>query len=193
MGVSFRPGGAGPLLGVPASELADKHVTIGELWGSFGSALHHRLVGATTPQAAFMLLEEALVARLRSPLLPHPAVAYALQECAAETPQKSVTQIQRETGYSAKHFIALFRSAVGLTPKQYLRVQRFGKVLQQMAAGRPGTLCDLAAATGYADQSHLTREFRELAGITPTEYRPQALASAYHHIAADAAHQTSVW
>ncbi len=187
MGVSVRPGAAGALFGVPAGELADRHVSIVDIWGSEWRPLQERLVSARTPEAALVLLEEALVARLRRPLLLHPAVVHALRECSVETPQKSVTEIQRETGYSAKHFIALFRTAVGSTPKQYLRIQRFGKVLQQLAAGQPGTLCDLAIATGYSDQSHLTREFRELAGITPTEYRPPAATSGHHHIVAETA------
>jgi AraC-like DNA-binding protein len=185
IGVSMRPGAAGALLGVPAGELADRHISIFDLWGSRARDLQERLVSAATPKSALVLLETELVARLRRPLLLHPAVAHALRACTAELPQKNVTEIRRETGYSAKHFIALFRDAVGSTPKQYLRIQRFGKVLEALAAGRAGTLCDLAAATGYSDQSHLTREFRELAGITPTEYCPPAPTSSHHHVAGD--------
>jgi len=193
IGASVRPGAAGALFGVPAGELADRHVSIVDLWGSQGRDLHERLAGARTPEAALALLEEALLARLRRPLLLNPAVVYALRECALDLPRKSVTEIQRETGYSAKHFIALFRAAVGSTPKQYLRIQRFGRVLERLAtrqsgtlaAGQTGTLCEIAAATGYADQSHLTREFRELAGITPTEYRPPASTSRHHHVLND--------
>ena len=185
MGVSFRPGAAGPVvLGVPPSALTDGHVSLGDLWGSRGTVLRERLADAATPQAAFTILEEALTARLRRPPPVHPAVAHALRASLLEAPRPRVADIRRETGFSAKHFIALFRAAVGLTPKQYLRIRRFGTVLEHLAAERPGTLCDLAAAAGYADQSHLNREFRELAGIAPTEYRPPARTSEYHHIVA---------
>jgi AraC-like DNA-binding protein len=183
MGASLRAGAAGALLGVPVSELADRHIAIADLWGRRGRELHERLAETTTPQGAFEILEAALAARLRRPLLLHPAVAHALR--AGSVGALHVNEIQRETGYSAKHFIALFRAAVGLTPKQYLRIQRFGRVLQQLAAGPPVTLGDLAAAAGYSDQSHLTREFRELAGITPTQYRPAGARSEHHHVAAD--------
>jgi AraC-like DNA-binding protein len=42
-------------------------------------------------------------------------------------------------------------------------------------------MADLAALAGYTDQSHLIREFKEFAGITPTQYRPRAPDSAHHH------------
>jgi AraC-like DNA-binding protein len=183
MGVAFRPGAAAAVLGLPVSELVDRHVTLEELWDSQGRVLHERLASAATPQAAFHILEAALLARLRMPLLVHPAVAYALRQSAGGVPNKAVSDIQRETGYSAKHFIAVFRAAVGLTPKEYLRIKRFGAVAKNIAAGRAaGTLADLADAAGYADQSHMTREFRDLAGVTPTDYRPPDAQSPFHHV-----------
>ncbi len=187
VGVSFRPGAAGAVLGFPAGELTDRHVPLEELWGARGRWLHERLAATATPDAAFAVLEDTLAARLRSPLLMHPAVACALHASAADVPQQRVTQIQWETGYSAKHFIAIFRDTVGLTPKRYLRIQRFGSAVRQLAAGWTGTLAELAAAAGYADQSHLTREFREFAGVAPTAYRPAAATSAHHHVAGDLA------
>ena len=192
IGVAFRPGAAGAALGIPIGELTDRHVTLEELWGSRGRLLHERLAATTTPEAAFALLEAELIARLRLPLLIHPAVAQALHPGAGEisdetsgklSPERTVAEIQSRSGYSAKHFIALFRAAVGLTPKNYLRIRRFGGVAQLLAAGRGAdSLAELANAAGYADQSHMTREFRALAGVTPTAYRPAAATSAYHHV-----------
>ncbi len=198
MGVSFRAGSARAVFGVPASELADRHVTVDELWGSSGRDLRERLAAAPTPAAAFALLELALLAHLRRRSLspPHPAVVHALRVSADRNPLTRVAQLQRETGYSAKHFSALFRAAVGLTPKHYLRIQRFGNVLQRLAAGpvrTTDTLGDIAALGGYSDQSHMTREFREFAGISPTQYRPQGGASRHHHLAAESAPGKPLW
>jgi len=63
VGVSFRPGAAGAILGVPASALTDRHVTIYELRGSRGRLLHERLATAATPETAYAILEEAVSAR----------------------------------------------------------------------------------------------------------------------------------
>jgi AraC-like DNA-binding protein len=94
-----------------------------------------------------------------------------------------IASVQRRAGYSPKHFIALFRDAVGLTPKHYYRIKRFTAALQTLAEGTGAGLAELAASLGYADQSHLTREFRDFAGITPTQYRPRGPGSVLHHLA----------
>lgn len=181
VGVSFRPGAAGATLGVPIAELADRHITLDDLWGNRGRALHERLSAADDPRAMFRILEEDLKVRLNRPLLIHPAIALALAPQPGVWPSARVSDIQRASGYSPKHFIALFRAAVGLTPKHYYRVMRFKAVLNRLARGKAANLADLAAAAGYSDQSHLTREFRDFAGITPRQYRPRDADSVLHH------------
>ena len=187
VGVAFRPGAAGAILGVPITEVTDRHITIDELWGDRGRALHDRLLAANHPFDVFRILEQALTARLKRPLLIHPAVAHALAARSTSGSSTRVSDVQRGAGYSPKHFIELFRSAVGLTPKHYYRVQRFTTVLQGLASGKAVKLADLAAEAGYSDQSHLTREFRDFAGITPTQYRPRGPDSVLHHQVQDSA------
>jgi AraC-like DNA-binding protein len=181
VGVSFRPGAAGAVLGVPMTELTDRHIPIDAFWGARGLALREQLLAAKGPSAIFPLLEQHLTARLKRPLLMHPAVAHALASRTQVCSPTRVTDIQRDSGYSPKHFIDLFRSAVGLTPKHYYRVKRFTTVLQHLASGNAGSLAGLALLAGYSDQSHMSREFRDFAGITPTQYRPVSPQSVLHH------------
>ena len=63
-----------------------------------------------------------------------------------------------------------FAAQVGLGPKVAARVLRFRRAADLLVAGGPGTVADVAARTGFADQSHLVREFRALAGCTPTRF-----------------------
>jgi AraC-like DNA-binding protein len=181
VGVAFRPGAAAAILGVPIVELTDRHVPIDEVWGARGDRLREQLLAAGSPVNIFRVLERELTARLERPLLIHPAVAEALAVNSNTWPLARVADIQRRVGYSPRHFIALFRAAVGLTPKHYYRVKRFTAVLRSLAANGEDNLADLAASAGYSDQPHLTREFREFAGITPTQYRPRDSASILHH------------
>jgi AraC-like DNA-binding protein len=185
VGVSFRPGAAGAVLGASMAELADRHVALDAIWGRRGVDLHHRLMSTAEPKDVFRILEQSLSARIHRPLLIHPAVAHALAPQAARvSSQARVTDVQRASGYSPRHFIALFRSAVGLNPKRYYRIQRFNFAVRSVAAADGQGFGDIAAAAGYSDQAHLIREFREFAGVAPTRYRPSAVDRPLHHRAA---------
>ncbi|HEY0749145.1 MAG TPA: helix-turn-helix domain-containing protein [Steroidobacteraceae bacterium] len=182
VGVSFRPGAAGAVLGVPMAELADSHVPLDAIWGAQGVDLQHRLLSAVEPKEIFRILEQSLSARIHRPLLIHPAIAHALASHPVDVSSPSrVAEVQRASGFSPRHFIALFHAAVGLNPKHYYRIRRFNCAVRSMAAGGGQGLGDIAAATGYSDQAHLTREIREFAGVAPTKYRPSGVDRPLHH------------
>ena len=80
-----------------------------------------------------------------------------------------------ETGWSRRYVTERFRRELGISPKAYARLQRFGHasaLLMDQRAGR--TLADVAMEAGYYDQSHLTRDFTTLAGMTPGAYAADA-------------------
>ena len=176
-GVSLRAGCAAAVMGVASPELTDRNVSLETFLGRRVEELRHRLISASTPTIAFRIIETCLTACIRTPLLMHPAIAGALASSAL--PQR-MSVLQRAEGCSPRHFIALFNASVGITPKHYFRIQRFNEVARCIASNRADSLAELAALTGYSDQAHLTREFREFAGVTPSRYRGQA-ASPLHH------------
>jgi AraC-like DNA-binding protein len=175
MGVHFRPGGAWPFVCVPADELADAHVDLEALWGSGAATLRERLCAADSAAERFKIMERALAGRLCDGRRGHGAVAAALREfaraggAAALRDGVCVGDVARRVGLSRRRFIAVFRAEVGMTPKLYCRVLRFQRSLAAArASGRP-QWARLAPEVGYADQSHLVREFREFCGLSPTE------------------------
>jgi AraC-like DNA-binding protein len=185
LGASFRPGMAAAILGASLPELRDRHVSLEELWGYRGLDLHERLAAIRDPREVCRALEVELIARIHRPLLIHPAVAYALRPNRSDPWPRRVDEIQQRSGYSPRHFIELFHSAVGLTPKHYYRVRRFSSALARLARATSDDevkLADLALAAGYSDQAHFSREFRELAGVAPSTYRPRAADSEHHHV-----------
>lgn len=172
LGVQFKPGCASAFLGVPAGELSGLRVPLEDLWGPKALNIRERILEAATPEAAIALVEQALLARLRRPLLMHPAAAHAIARIDAEPAISRIAEIRDETGYSAKRFIELFRASVGLAPKPFSRVRRFQSVIDRLADGSRVEWAAVAADSGYSDQPHLNREFRRMAGVTPTAYRP---------------------
>jgi AraC-like DNA-binding protein len=162
IGAQLGPGGAMALFGLPADELAGQHVAVGDLWPDDRTG--ERLAAASTPEQRLDVLESALRERLR-PRAVHPAVtrALAMLPCPVE-------RVVDDTGYSHRHLVASFRRDVGLTPKAWARLARFRRALR-MAGSLPWD--ELALRAGYFDQSHLVREFRAIAGITPGAYVPR--------------------
>lgn len=180
IGVQLLPGGATALFGESASAFAERHVPLVDVWGRSAPDIRERLLEAGEPERQLDLLQAILSARLPEIRALHPAVASALAQFGART---SVSEVVRQSGYSHRGFVALFRRFVGLTPKLYSRVLRFQCALAA-AAGRPEVaLVDLAMQAGYSDQAHFTREFREFAGMTPEAYR-RAAPTAVHHVPA---------
>nr|BFE69525.1 hypothetical protein GCM10020092_028260 [Actinoplanes digitatis] len=73
-----------------------------------------------------------------------------------------------EVGWSARHLTDRFRVETGLGLKEAARVVRFDRARRRLT---PRTrLADLAADTGYYDQAHLNREFRAMAGCSPSRW-----------------------
>ena len=76
-----------------------------------------------------------------------------------------VERLAAEAGWSRKRLWSRFRSQVGLPPKRAAQLVRFGHAAHRLAAGHSAAL--VAANGGYTDQSHLHRDVRAFAGMTP--------------------------
>ncbi|MFD8498796.1 helix-turn-helix domain-containing protein [Amycolatopsis sp. NPDC059657] len=77
---------------------------------------------------------------------------------------ESVRSTALALNVSERHLRSLFTRSVGLSPKQFVRIDRVRAVL---AGARERSWAQLAAELGYYDQSHLTAEFREVMGVPP--------------------------
>jgi transcriptional regulator GlxA family with amidase domain len=81
----------------------------------------------------------------------------------------SVAEVARSVGWSRQHLTRRFGEELGMRPKLAARVLRFERASRLLRAGSgAATIAEVAAACGYFDQSHLDRDFTELAGCAPT-------------------------
>jgi AraC-like DNA-binding protein len=167
-GVRLRPGVAGLVLGLPASELRDQRVSAEGLWGRPGAELEERLGLAASPSERRRMLEEAVRGRLRAADGPDELVLAAAR--ALGRPRARVGELGFRLGLSERQLRRRFDQAVGYGPKTLDRVLRFQRLLGNAAPLGDGSekLARLAASLGYADQAHLTRDCVALSGLTPT-------------------------
>src|SRR5258708_348004 len=85
-------------------------------------------------------------------------------------PTASVRQLAGALGASERQLRRAFVEAVGLSPKQYLRVLRFRRVLDEARRTAAPSWSDLAASAGYYDQAHLIADFGAMTGATPAAW-----------------------
>jgi AraC-like DNA-binding protein len=169
--VNFTPLGLYTLLGRPVAELANLVPQLDELDAPALAGLPERLAAEPGWPQRFARLDAALLGALdASRVRPAPEVAWAWRELVRTAGATPVTRLAAETGWSRRHLLTRFRDQVGLAPKPTARVLRFRRA-SGLLAGRTGrSISDVAATCGYADHAHLDREFRALAGCTPSEY-----------------------
>jgi AraC-like DNA-binding protein len=170
LGVHFKPGGAAPFLSVPATELADTHADLADLWGQPARVLRERLCAARTHRKRFKVMEEVLTCRLRNAQKIHPAVPIALHLLGAPRTGVSVRDVAREVGICQRRFSQVFAAQVGLSPKLFSRILRFERARAMADQIKRLDWAQLASTCGYFDQSHLINDFQEFSGLSPTEY-----------------------
>jgi AraC-like DNA-binding protein len=152
VGIRFLPGAGGPALGVPLEELRDRRVALSKLG-----------IGVEGIEDDPVAAIGALGVRLAAEAPPDQLVqAAALMLWRGHT---RVDALADELGVSERQLRRRFQSAVGYGPKTLHRVLRLRAVMR--AGDRD--LARAAADAGFADQAHLSREFRRLTGLTPRE------------------------
>ena len=167
--VNFTLLGIRLLVGRPIEDMKNRAFAPEEIFGEFARELTHRLYDATSWDARFECLDRALAMRIGDPLDVPAGVRCAWHRLVASRGRSSIASIVQEVGWSQRHFIAEFKHEIGVPPKVFARMLRFGRVVRAIRAGQTADLADLAVASGYYDQSHLNRDVREFAGTTPGE------------------------
>ena len=168
IGVYFEPGSTLALLQVPAMELTDHVVDLEDVWGAQSAPLADELAGLDE-EARVDRLEAALLKRLRrapSSRLSIDVIGIA-RWARAEPVSITVRRLADAAGVSRQHLTRVFRQVVGVSPKRYCRLARFQAGLIYAGVGAGVNWAQVAAELGYADQSHMIAEFRELSSLTP--------------------------
>jgi AraC-like DNA-binding protein len=171
VGARFRPGGAAAALGVAMDELVDRDVALSEMWRSTTELADGVAGGGLADRLA--ALERELTRRLAGRAVDR--FARVAVDWLAGNPGRHVSALAGDVGLGDRQLRRRIASATGYAPKLLHRILRFQRLLVGMHRGRD-SLAMLAAGAGYLDQSHMTREVHELAGMTPRSLLARAIA-----------------
>lgn len=158
--VRFRPGAAAAVLGAPASAIVDDRVALADLWRGDAERIANEVASASDRPRA---LEAAIAGRVLRAGSPEPMATGVVRALSAGV---GVRALAAELGYSERHLLRRCRTEFGYGPKVLHRILRFQQALRAIATGSP--LAEVAHRYGYADQAHLTREFRAVGGAPPS-------------------------
>jgi AraC-like DNA-binding protein len=170
--LSLTPLGARALLGAPAGALAGRDAAVPDVLGAAGREVVDRVRSAPDWAGRFAAVERVLLRSARLDDGPAPEVAEAWRLTVVGAGRLRVAEVAARVGWSDRHLGERFRAETGLGLKEAARVVRFDRVRRTLAAradrGCRLDLAGLAVSGGFADQAHLTREWRALSGLSPT-------------------------
>jgi AraC-like DNA-binding protein len=161
-GLRFAPGRLPALLGVPAAAVRDERAPLAELLPDLARRTTARLEAGAPPAAA--LLELAVALPGAPPAAGISAAVLLIRR------GRSVADTADALGWTTRSLHRHCLDWFGYGPAVLRRILRFRRASDLLRAG-VGT-AEVAARTGYADQPHLSREVRALAGVAPGQLSP---------------------
>ena len=169
--VRLAPLGAYKLLGPAVSEIGGSIAGLEDIVGADARRLSEQVRSARTWEGRGRLLDGFLLDRATSGPQPAPEVTQAWHLLARSGGRSTIREIARQVGWSHKHLINRFKQQVGVAPHMAARLVRLMTVWRHLdglgGLGGAQSWARIAAECGYADQAHLTREFRRFTGSTP--------------------------
>jgi AraC-like DNA-binding protein len=167
--VNFSPLGALQFFGVAQSEIAGRTLSLDDLLGPGTSLFIEELHDTAGWSERFALLDRFIARRFERARAPHDTVRAVWHELEHGKGAVSIESLAQDAGVSRRHLAKLFRAEIGTTPKTMARILRFEHARHMAGTVPRQSWADIAYAAGYADQAHLTREFRELSGLSPSD------------------------
>lgn len=175
--IDLSPIGAYRILGRPLDGLTNRVEHLGDVVGPDARQLVSDLEATAAWDRRFALIDAFLLRRLECGRDVSPGVDAAWQQLAASRGAVPIARIADRLGWSRRHLSQTFHRELGLPPKAVARQLRLAHAVHRMRSEPDLSLADIAdiaVVAGYADQAHLTRDFRGLAGITPARFRHAA-------------------
>lgn len=164
--VCFYPGTAYPFMPVPMNLLSDTATSLEDLWGTVVPDLEEQIAACNNNEARAALVQQSLLKKLHASN-PNTQLAHCLKQVQQSKGTVQVEHLACTVGLSQRQLSRTFQKYIGLSPKEYLRVSRFVQSLQYLKTHPAVSLTTIAYESGYYDQAHCIREYRNYTGYTP--------------------------
>jgi AraC-like DNA-binding protein len=166
----FLPEGLAPFLPIAVSQIDNKSVSLTELFGEKSQFLENEIMTAPGNARRIKLIEEFLLTILSDPQIIDSVTKICVQMIFRSQGQMGMGRLADESNLNRRNLERKFRLAVGMSPKQLSRLVRLQAALKILEQKKYDSLTSLAHETGYYDQAHFIKDFREFTGVSPKAF-----------------------
>lgn len=170
VGATLRPGAVPALFGLPSHAVRDAVLDLDDVWRHGLESLREQIAMQPDVDAALAVWERALLARCDPDAGLRTRRARLAVGMLTDDPRASVGGVADRSGLTRQHLAREFHRVAGLSPSEVRRLARLGRFVGSIDTRQPVKWAELAAGAGYADQSHMVRDFSALAGLSPSAY-----------------------
>lgn len=167
--VCFQPGAAHHFFKVPMNEVTDRVTAVEYLWPSSANELETRVSEATSNTDRANIIQQFLTRQVQSGKQPDKRMQYCLWQINKLKGQVSVSELSKQANISERQLGRQFSSQLGLSPKEFTKVNRFIHTLSYLKKYPNVSLTAIAYESGYYDQAHFIHDCKTYSGFTPGE------------------------
>ena len=167
--ICFYPGAAYNFFSLPMNEVSDTVIDLNYLWKGIASEMEERVFEAGNNQERVNIIQQYLYMHLVKKIKIDKAVEQCLWQINYLKGQLSAKQLSEKINISQRQLGRRFNSYIGLSPKEFIRTARFIHSLKHLKRYPAVNLTEIAYESGYYDQAHFIREYKEFSGFTPGE------------------------
>lgn len=166
--VLFKPQGAMMFFSLPLKELTDQAISLHDIAGKETSILEDQIENLSSTGERVQIIEKFLLKKLlEKEYYSFNRINTVIQEIITLKGEISIDEMSKVACLSSKQLERYFSKYIGMTPKQYLKIVRFQKVLKTKELNEDLSLTSLAHDCGYFDQAHFIKDFKLITGMTP--------------------------
>ena len=176
--MDFEPGGMYALLGVDLQQLVGKVLTVKDYGDEGLLQLDSIFKRGETAEGIAMLLDAFFLGHLpHKEDVNYTRMRKVIEACDAAKGNITAAEMANVACLGERQFLRVFKTYVGIPPKQFVRLRRFHKTIQHMQEEsrkreqKPIDLMSIALAHGYYDLSHMALEFQQMGCVSPSHFR----------------------
>lgn len=164
--ICFHPGMAYQFIRVPMHALSNTTTALVDIWDRMAAEIEDKMAGVNNNEVRVSLAQKYLLRELANGK-DDLQIRHCLKQVQLSGGLIPVARLVRDTGLSQRQLSRKFQEYVGLSPKEYLRVSRFTLSLRHLKKYPLLSLTEVAYKSGYYDQAHFIRDYKDYTGCTP--------------------------